>query len=181
MSLFELLGWRRAPQRGREGSETVRKIARELESLPPEQARFVAALAYLLGRVAYADHLVTEAETATMERLVAERAGLPEEQAVLVVEMAKSQNRLFGGTENFLVTRDLRGSTGEEERRRLLDLLFAVSAADDEISAVEEAQVRQIASELGLTHADFVAARSAWAEKRSVMRGLARGGEEGES
>jgi uncharacterized tellurite resistance protein B-like protein len=177
MSIFERLGWRRPPQRGDEGPETVRKIARELESLPPEQARFVAALAYLLGRVAYADHLVTDAETATMERLVAQWAGLPEEQAVLVVEIAKSQNRRVGGTENFLVTRDLRASTGEEERRGLLDLLFAVSAADDEISAVEEAQIRQIASELGLTHGDFVTARSAWAQKRSVMRGLARGGE----
>jgi uncharacterized tellurite resistance protein B-like protein len=177
MSILELLGWRRTPRSGNEGSETVRKIARQLDSLPPERAQFVAAFAYVLGRVAHADHQVSEAETATMERLVARRAGLPEEQAVLVVEMAKSQNRLFGGTENFLVTRDLRESTSEEERRRLLDLLFAVSAADDEISAVEEAQIRQIASELGLTLADFVEARAAWAGKRSVLRALRRGGE----
>ena len=39
-----------------------------------------------------------------MEQLVVGLSGLPEEQAILVVQIAKSQATLFGGTENFLVT-----------------------------------------------------------------------------
>ena len=156
------------------GSDTVRKIAAELDALPPDRARFVACFAYVLGRVAYADHQISPEETRAMERLVAEVGRLPEQQAVLVVEMAKSQNRLFGGTENFLVTRELRSLVAADDRAALLDALLAISAADDTISAVEESQLRQIASELGFTHAELVAARSRWSDKRSVIRSLRR-------
>ena len=100
--------------------------------------------------------------------------GVPADQAVLVVEIAKAQTRLFGHVENFQVSRELRDMTDEAERRRLLDCLFAVSAAEDGISAEEEAQVRQIASELGFSHSEYVAARSAWSAHRTVLRGLRR-------
>jgi uncharacterized tellurite resistance protein B-like protein len=90
----------------------------------------------------------------------------------LVVEIAKAQNRLFGHVENFLVTRELRELATPDQRRRLLDCLFSVAAAEDGISSQEEAQVRQIASELGFSHGEYVEARAAWSEHRSVIRGL---------
>lgn len=173
MSLLDrLLG--RDEEAAAGGSAAVRRIADQLAALPPQQARNLAAFAYLLGRVAFADREVSAAESARMEELVREVGGVPAEQAVLVVEIAKAQNRLFGHVENFQVSRELREMTDEAERRRLLDCLFAVSAAEAGISAEEEAQVRQIASELGFSHADFVAARSAWSAHRTVLRGLRR-------
>jgi len=153
-------------------TDTVRRIVARLNELPPERARWVAAFAYVLGRVAHADLDISDDESAEMERIVRDRGGLPGEQAVLVVEIAKSQNRLFGGTENFLVTREFARLATGEERRDLLDALFAVAAADGAISTAEEAQVRQIASELGFELADYVDARSAWSEYRDVLRGL---------
>ena len=93
-----------------------------------------------------------------------------EEQAILVVEIAKGQNRLFGGTENYLVTREFREIASDRERRDLLDCLFAVSAADDEVSAEEEAQIWQIASELGFSHEEYIDVRLAYSDKRSVLR-----------
>ena len=158
------------------GSPVVRRIADQLAALPPQEARTLAAFAYLLGRVAFADREISTAESARMEELVAEVGKLPGEQAVLVVEIAKAQNRLFGHTENFQVSRELRELADEAQRRRLLDCLFAVSAAEDGISGEEESQVRQIASELGFSHAEYVAARAAWAEHRTVLRGLRPGG-----
>lgn len=153
-------------------TDTVRRIVARLEELPPERARWVAAFAYVLGRVANADLDVTRDEIAEMEGIVRERGGLPEEQAVLVVEIAKTQNRLFGGTENFLVTREFARMASEGERRDLLDALFAVAAADGGISTAEEAQVRQIASELGFDLSDYVDVRSGWAKYRDVLKGL---------
>lgn len=153
-----------------EGSETVRKIARELDSLPLERARYVAAFAFVLGRVAYADQEVSPEETRAMEEIVREIGGVPENQAVLAVEIAKAQHKLFSGTDNFIVTREFQASATEEDRQRLLDALFAVSAADDSISSEEEATIRTIASELGYTRAQFVEARSQWSDKRSVMQ-----------
>lgn len=152
--------------------EAVRRIARELEAMEPGRARYVAAFAYLLSRVANADLSVSEEETLKMERIVQALGHMPPDQAALVVEIAKAQNRLFGGTENFLVTRELRDLATREQCMELLDCLFAVSAADESISGAEETQIRQIASELGFTHAELVQARSAYNDKREILKGL---------
>ena len=175
MSILKLLGFAKDEAPSATGAtETVRKIVRELDRLPAERARFLAAFAYLLSRVANADLEISAAETAAMERIVSELGGLPEEQAVLVVEIAKTQNRLFGGTENFLVAREFKEIASPEERSHLLDCLTAVSAADESVSSAEESVIRQITSELGFTPQDFVTALARVRDKRAVLRGLAR-------
>ncbi len=181
MSLLDkLLGRNGAPVAapGSGDTETVRRIVGQLEALEPERARFVAAFAYILGRVAHADRHISEEETRTMEQIVLRLGHLPEDQAVLAVQIAKSQNRLFGGTENFLVTREFKELANVGQRRELLDCLFAVSAADDSISTVEENQIRQIASELGFTHGEYIDARSKYSDQREVMRAFRKGRQE---
>jgi uncharacterized tellurite resistance protein B-like protein len=154
-------------------TETVRRIVSELDHLDPRRARYLAAFAYVLSRVASADLEISDVETARMVDLLVQFGPLPEAQAVLVVEIAKSQNRLFGGTENFLVTREFRDIASDAERQGLLECLFAVSAADDAISGEEETQIWQIARELGFPHDDYIRIRMAYSDKRTVLR---RGG-----
>ena len=151
-------------------TETVRRIVSELDHLDPDRARYLAAFAYVLSRVAGADLHISEVETAKMVDVLQRVGHLPEAQAILVVQIAKSQHSLFGGTENFLVTREFREIASDTQRDELLDCLFAVSAADDAISGDEEAQIRQIASELGVTHADYIKARLAYSHKRTVIQ-----------
>jgi uncharacterized tellurite resistance protein B-like protein len=172
-SILKLLGLGDAAEATAPGTtETVRKIVSELEAMDAEKARFVAAFSYILGRVAHADMEISVQETRKMEEIVHSLGHLPEDQSVLVVQIAKSQNRLFGGTENFLVTREFVEISTNGQRQELLDCLFAVSAADESISGVEEAQIRQIASELGFSHRDYVTARSAYNEHREVLKPL---------
>lgn len=156
-------------------TDTVRRIVAELERLEPSRARYLAAFAYVLSRVAGADLHISSAETEKITEIIKGRGHLPEEQAVLVAEIAKSQHRLLGGTENFLVTREFRDIATAEQRRDLLDCLFAVSAAETGISSEEDAQIRQIASELGFDHQQFVQARLAYSEHRTVIRMPNRG------
>ena len=171
--LKKLLGMAGGGEPGEDSStETVRRIAGELEAMPADRARYVAAFAYVLSRVAHADLSISREETRKMEEIVRRVGRLPAEQAVLVVEIAKSQARLFGHTEDFLVTRELHEVSTDEQRREVLDCLFAVSAADESISSAEETKIRQIASELGFAHAEYVAARAAWSDKREILRGL---------
>lgn len=151
-------------------TDSVRRIAAKLEALDPERARYVAAFAYILGRVANADLDISEDESRAMEAQVREHADLPEDQALLVVEIAKSQNRLFGGTENFLVTREFGQIAERKQKLALLDCLFAVSAADGSISIAEEEQVRRIASELRLSHQEYVEMRARYSKHRDVMK-----------
>lgn len=174
MSILKLLGLKRdQPDVVQAGeTETVRRVVRELDAMDPEGARYIAAFAYILSRVANADLEISEVETREMEQIVQRFGNMPEEQAVLVVQIAKSQSRLLGSTEDYLVTREFKEISTPQQRRELLDCLFAVSAADDSISSVEEAQIRQISSELGFTHKEFVTARAAYSDKREVLRPL---------
>jgi uncharacterized tellurite resistance protein B-like protein len=151
-------------------TDTVRKIVAKLDHLDPDRARFVASFAYILSRVAHADLQVSDDETRAMERIVVEHGHLPEDQAIIVVQMAKTQNLLFGGTENFLVTREFNRIAGRDEKIALLDCLFAVSAADRSISTVESNVIRQIADELKLDHRDYIDVRSRYRDCLSVLQ-----------
>ena len=149
---------------------TVRKIVAELDHLDPDRAIYIASFAFILSRVAHADMSISEDETGEMERIVAELGGLPKEQAIIVVQMAKTQNLLFGGTENFPVTKEFNRTATAEQKKQLLHCLFAVSAADDSISSSEDKVIRQIAEELLLEHRDFIAARSHFREYLAVLK-----------
>jgi uncharacterized tellurite resistance protein B-like protein len=151
-------------------TDTVRRIVAELDELAPSRARYLAAFAYVLSRVAGADLDISDVETARMVEIVLQLGHLSEAQAILVVEIAKHQNRLFGGTENFLVTRELRSIASDAERGELLDCLFAVSAADGAVSGEEEAQIWQIARELGFSHDEYIRVRMTYSDQRTVLR-----------
>ncbi len=151
-------------------TDTVRRIVGELEQMDPGRARYLAAFAYVLSRVANADLQISDRETRMMEEIIQRVGQLPEEQAVLVVQIAKAQNRLVGGTEDFLVTREFRQIATPEQCRQLIDCLFAVSASDDSISSAEETQIWQVASELGMARDEFAAVRLRYRDKREVLR-----------
>lgn len=173
MNIWEFLGLKKTGQPGAAASaetDTVRKIVEKLDALEPDRAQYIAAFAYILSRVAHADLHISEEETRAMERIVVERGGLEEAQAVLVVQMAKTQSKLFGGTENFLVTREFERLATPEQKLALLDCLFAVSSADQSISTTEEVEIKQIASELKLSHDDYIAARLRYREFLAVLK-----------
>ena len=124
------------------------------------RARYLACFAYILSRVARADSEVADAELRLMEQIVAERGSLPPEQAALVVQIATREGLRHGGTEDFIVTREFAGLADREQKLALINCLFAVSAVDQSIRTIEDNAIRQIASELRLEHADFIAARA---------------------
>jgi uncharacterized tellurite resistance protein B-like protein len=151
-------------------TETVRKIAQALDQLEPERAKYIASFAYLLGRVARADMSISPEETQMMERIIMQRSGMPEEQAILVVQIAKTQNVLFGGTENYLVSREFKSMSSVEERMVLLDCLFAVAAADRSIATIEDNEISQIADELRIEHKDFISVRLKYRDYLAVLK-----------
>jgi len=177
------MGWRRFLGLGGESAglpallpetDSVRRITRELESLPFEQARFIAAFAYVLSRVAHADLDISPLEIQAMERLVAEKGGLGPGEARLVVEIARAQNVREGATENFLVTREFGRIASREQKLHLVECMYAVAAAHGLVSQAEDDEIRRIASELALDHRDVIAIRSAYRDRLAVMQNLPR-------
>ncbi len=173
MSVLKWLGLKTDRTPGEPDSpstQTIRRIAEQMDQLDPNTAKFIAAFAYLLGRVANADLDISRKETHIMEKLIIEQAGLPQDQAVLVVQMAKNHAKLFGGTENFLVTREFEQAATKEQKHTLLRCLFAVSAADDSISTLEDNEISQIASELHVDQRDLASIRAEYKEYLAVLK-----------
>jgi uncharacterized tellurite resistance protein B-like protein len=140
----------------------LRETLEALDHLDPDRARHLAAFAYLLGRVAHADQHVSREETEIMETHVMEEGQLTREQAMLVVQLAKTSNLLFGGTANFLVARDFADAASYEQKLALMRCLFAVSATEDSISLSEESEIHRLARELKIQHEDLVELRIAY-------------------
>ena len=155
---------------------TARRIVARLEALPAEEARYLACFAYVMSRAANAEDDISAEETAVMERCAVEFGGLDPAQAVLVVEMAKLQARLHGGTEDFVVTREFRTISTPEQRLALLRCCFVVGAADGTISATEAGTINEIARELDLEPAAVNAVRAEFHEQLSAVQALRRAG-----
>ena len=165
MSLLRFLGIKEAERDSQGESETVQRIAAKLDRLAPEEARYLAAFAYVLARIAHADLQIDEAETNEMQRIARELAGLSEAEAALVVEIAKSQVRSLGGAQDYVVTREFRKISTRAQRGKLLQCLYAVAAADGTISTDESAEIVLIGEELGFTRAEANSLRGTYRDK----------------
>lgn len=141
-----------------------------LAHVPPDEARRVAAFAYLLSRVAHADHEVTPAEREAMARLLIDRMRLSPEQADIVIGLATSKIVHVRGTQDYLVSREVAARSTVEEKRALVDGLYAVCAADGLISTIEDNDVRRVASEIDLEHHDVVDIRARYRDSLAVLK-----------
>jgi uncharacterized tellurite resistance protein B-like protein len=149
----------------------LRQTLDALDHLEPDRARYLGAFAYLLGRVAHADEHVSPDETRLMEALVEQKGGIAADQAMVVVHLAQSSNRLFGGTANFLVAREFSALATHDQKLDLMRCLFAVAATDQTISLAEEGEIHRIARELRVEHQDLVPLRVA---HRQQLPGMSR-------
>jgi len=169
MSLLSRLGL--APAADQPGElDPIEALMAALLPADPARARYLALFAFLLARVANVDSVVGDAELARMARELVTWGGLPPDQAALVARLAGKQNQLTGATENFLAARELRDLASRDEKIAILQSLFAVSAAEDDISGAEEEAIRQISRELVLTNDEYLWVRSQYREKRTVMK-----------
>jgi uncharacterized tellurite resistance protein B-like protein len=155
-------------------TETVRRIARQLEALPIERARFLASFAYILTRAAAADLEISTVESETIEKLVAEHGSLPEAQATLVAQIARHQSLLYGGTEDYLVTRQFKDLSTDADRLALLRCCYLVGAADDTITSEESDTLQEIARELDIDRPAINAIRTEFAPKLAAFQAMLR-------
>ena len=151
---------------------TVRRIVSQLEALPPDRARYIAAASYVLARVANSDLLISPEETTFMEQTLVAESGLGEAEAVVVVEAAKQQARLFGSTEDYLVTREFKQISDAAQRLQLLRACFLAAAADSSISSAESATLDQIASELDVDAGALGGLRTEFGDRLSVVQAM---------
>ena len=154
------------------GGDVIHRIADELDRLEPDYARYLASFAFILSRVANADRQVSPDEVAAMEALIADKSGITADQAALVVQIARTQQKLFGATDDFLVTRELGRTASYEQKVALIDCLYAVASADKQIFTAEGDEIARIGKELKVDQAELSRLRSQYREFLEARKGL---------
>ena len=91
-----------------------------------------------------------------------------------MAEMARNQALLVGGTEDYLVTRQFKELSDDDERLDLLRCCYLVGAADDDISLAESDTLQDIASELDIDRHRVAGLREEFAPKLSAIKLLNR-------
>lgn len=125
--------------------------------IPADEAHTLALAGGLLARVARVDNVVSDAEFARMADALEQGWGIAHERAALVAEVALAE--AAADLDYFRLTKEFADSASIDERSRFLDALFAVAAADGEISSDESAEISRITASINLTHDHFVAAK----------------------
>jgi tellurite resistance protein len=148
----------------------LRRIVAQLQELPADERRFIAGFSYVLGRVANADMTIAPEEVAQMEKIVMAIGGLPESQSVLVVQIALNHAMLYGGTDNYVITREVSRTATPEQLKRLLRASFVVAAADQTIDAEESAELDEIGRELGFADPEIRAMRAEFKDSFAAVR-----------
>ena len=97
-------------------TDAVRHIVARLEALPPDKARLLAGMAYVLARAAYADLEISDAETVAMEAELTASGLDPSAGGSSSPRWPSSRRRPTGGTSDYLVTREFLEHSTPEQR-----------------------------------------------------------------
>jgi uncharacterized tellurite resistance protein B-like protein len=137
-------------------SEKLKAEGREL-NISESDLRKLSLVGGLMAKIAQMDRQVTEAEYDQMIEIITKNWNLSLEESTFVAEIAVSAVDVTYDT--FRMMRELATNTSEAERRRILVVLFAVGAADGDLSYEETEEIRLISRGLNLTHKDFIDAK----------------------
>ena len=174
-SLLQLLGIQSESEKrdvSREDSTLAREIRQKLGRLPPERLRFLAAFGGLLGCVANRDGVISDEEETRIREVLKTVSLLSAAEADIVARIVHEQTKALVGLENHMYAREINELADPEDKIEVVSSLFAIAAADDEISPEENEELRRITKALLLTHRDFIIIRSRYRDKLSVLKNL---------
>ena len=158
MSILKFLGLQTDQASAAEEGDTVLRLQEALEDLKPAKARYITSFALILGRVAGADGQISDTELKEIDRIIRVEGGLDDKQANLVLELTRNRD-LQGQAVDTLVTGEFGRVASREQKTQLLNCLFAVAAAEGNVSEVEEDMIHLISGEISLPERDFIGVR----------------------
>jgi uncharacterized tellurite resistance protein B-like protein len=124
----------------------------------PSRHTIELATAALLIEVVRCDAGITEDERQSVETAVRGKFGLSPDEAETLIRLAEEEvgqaNDLFQFTS--LINRDF----SQEQKLRVIELMWRAALADARISAHENHALRRIAELLHVPHGDYIAAKT---------------------
>ncbi len=111
----------------------------------------------MMAQVARVNPDVTDDQVATMVDALQRHWHLTEEEAAFVAGVAVSETATL--LDRYRLARRFAEASSQEERAEFLEVLFAVAAADGDLSHEETEEIREISYWLKLSHRDFIEAK----------------------
>ena len=134
-------------------------LQNQLQADPSSETSHDVATAVLLYEVMRADREFTEQEQRVYrEQLQRHFSLLPEELDTLC---QMSQSKAEGAVDYQQFTRVVNDYCGPEQKRKILDSLWAVAFSDHELSPDEEYTIRKIADLLYIPHSQYIQSKLA--------------------
>ncbi len=115
------------------------------------------ATAALLVEVARIDSQSTEDERSVVLRAVREKFELRADEAAALIELAEAE--IKQANDYFQFTSLVNRRFTQEQKLRIIELMWRVAYADAELSAHENHLMRKIGDLLHITHGDYIAAK----------------------
>jgi uncharacterized tellurite resistance protein B-like protein len=115
------------------------------------------ATAALLVEMARIDSATTEAERNAVLRAVHDKFELPAEEAEALIDLAEGEMKQ--ATDYFQFTSLVNRHFTQEQKLRVIELMWRVAYADEELSAHENHLMRKIGDLLHIPHGDYIAAK----------------------
>lgn len=119
--------------------------------------RLRVATAALLIEVMRADHYYHAVERKEIARSLRRHFELVEEEVDELVQLAEQE--VENAVDHFAFTSLIKNGFDREEKIRVIELMWQVAYADQQLEKYEEALIRKIADLIYVTHSDFIAAK----------------------
>lgn len=118
--------------------------------------------AVLMLEVSLADSNMDNEEYRLIEQAIQQHFGMGKEEADMLIETARKE--VDHATSLYAFTRHVNETLSQEEKCRIIELLWRVAHADAVIDKYEEYYIRKIADLLYVSHTDYIKAKHRAAE-----------------
>jgi uncharacterized tellurite resistance protein B-like protein len=129
----------------------------EHETAEAEKHRIRLAVGALLLEMTRMDGEIRPEQCARVESAIRDHFGLSSDETRQLIEMAEAERH--DATDYFQFTSLINGAYDPEQKQQIIEQLWAVALANDELHRYEEYLVRKVAQLLHVPHGAFIAAK----------------------
>lgn len=141
----------------------------------PERLEYLAGFAGQLARVAEADDGISPAEAKLIAGQLCELARISDSEAKLIVDLLRKEFEVLRSVQSHVLNRAINAHATDTEKKQVIDCLYAVAAADDLVSDVEEQEIRRIAGALLVSHSELMNIRARYRDRIESLQLMKRG------